>query len=113
VSGRTEGKRIRAGAATRRPVVCAGTSPRCASYNRAVPDSPKSITVYRWRVFDTRKKRWRELRWHMTEIDAAAWAKAEGAQLERIEGSAEERHNVRGDTPGSGMGNLPGPRGRM
>jgi hypothetical protein len=56
-----------------------------------VPDSPKSITVYSWRIFERRKKRWRELSWMMDDATAARWAESEGVQIEKVEGSAEER----------------------
>ena len=76
---------------------------RC-SYNLSVPDSPKSIIVYCWRIFDQRKKRWRELSWMMDDETAGRWAKSEGAQIEKVEGSAQERRDVSGK---------PGPQGRM
>lgn len=69
---------------------------------------PNPIVLWKWRVYDQRKKRWRELRWMMDDETAARWAESEGAQIEKVEGSAEERR----DLSGAGhWGNLPGPPG--
>jgi hypothetical protein len=58
------------GKAVKGPVSRAFTARR-RSYNRDVPDSPKSIAVYSWRIFERRKKRWRELSWMMDDATAA------------------------------------------
>lgn len=55
------------------------------------------ITQYRWRIKDKRTGRWRELRWTMAPEEAAAWAAAEGAEIEQVENSAEVRHDVAGE----------------
>ena len=60
------------------------------------------VVVWRRRVYDPQKKRWQELRWRMSEDQAAKWAAKEGVQIERIEGSREERQDIYGDGPGPG-----------
>ena len=54
------------------------------------------ITLYSWRIKDPRTGRWRVLRWKMTEEDAQAWAKKEGAELEKVPNSEETRTDVDG-----------------
>jgi hypothetical protein len=55
----------------------------------AVVTASRKLTV--WRIFERRKKRWRELSWMMDDATAARWAESEGVQIEKVEGSAEER----------------------
>ena len=59
-----------------------------------------AITLYSWRLKEPRTGRWRLLRWKMTEDDARQWAAAEGAELERVEGSEEVRTPVEHIAPG-------------
>ena len=57
-----------------------------------MPDLPKTVTVWSWRAREKLTKRWRTLSWKMTEEDATAWSRAEGREVEKVLGSAEERH---------------------
>jgi len=57
---------------------------------------PARLVLYSWRILDKRNGRWRLLQWKMTEDDAEAWAKREGAEIERVEDSAETRSDVDG-----------------
>ena len=45
------------------------------------------------------KKRggWEVLHWAMTEADAAQWARHNGVDLQKVEGSREERQDLYGD----------------
>jgi hypothetical protein len=73
---------------------------------------PCKPLLWRWRVrakpgteqvwFST--KRWKELRWGMTEEAAAKWGEQNGCEIQKIEGSAEQPTNVYGD--GRGYGGL-------
>jgi hypothetical protein len=38
-------------------------------------------------------KRWKELRWRMSEGNAAAWADKNGCEIEKVEGSGETRED--------------------
>lgn len=49
------------------------------------------IIVCKWCARGKLNRKWRELPWRMTEDKAAAWAKSEGREIEKIKGSAEER----------------------
>ena len=56
--------------------------------------------VWKWELRDpTLRSGWRLLSWRMSETDAAAWAKTEGAELRKVEGSREERRDVDGRYP--------------
>ena len=70
--------------------------------------TPMPLVVYSWRRKDPRTGRWRLLRWKMNDGDAQAWAKMEGAELERVEGSAEERTPTTGAMPSGTMPAAPG-----
>ena len=54
------------------------------------------VTVYRWRIKDKRTGRWRVLRWSMTEQNAIDWARKDGVEIKRVEGSREDRTDVDG-----------------
>jgi hypothetical protein len=63
------------------------------------------VIQWKWRARGKLIREWRELSWRMTEAEAAAWSKAEGREIKRIEGSAEERTDVRGPIgPGAFIG---------
>ena len=51
----------------------------------------KPVTVWSWRAREKLTKRWRTLSWKMTEEDAAAWSQAEGREVQKVAGSAEQR----------------------
>jgi hypothetical protein len=55
-----------------------------------------SVTLYSWCRKDPRTGRWRVLRWKMDDEEAHAWAKAEGAELEKVPNSEELRVNLDG-----------------
>ena len=48
--------------------------------------------VWRWLARMQPDSKWRELPRSMTEKEAAAWSRARGRDIERIEGTAEERN---------------------
>ena len=69
----------------------------------------EKIILWRWRARGKLDRKWRELRWSMTEEQAAAWSKAEGRDIEKIDGSAEERVDRRGEIgPGAFVPYSPG-----
>ena len=55
------------------------------------------IVLWKWRARGKLNREWRELAWRMTEESAQAWSLAEGRDIEKIEGSAEERQDYRGE----------------
>ena len=54
------------------------------------------VILYKWRIRHKPTARWRQLRWMMTEEQAAAWAAKEGVEIEMVEGSREEHYDVDG-----------------
>jgi hypothetical protein len=50
-----------------------------------------AVVLWKWEIRDARRRSgWRLLSWRMAEEDAAAWEKAEGTELRRVEASREE-----------------------
>ena len=69
----------------------------------------EKIILWKWRARGKLDRKWRVLSWRMTEEQAAAWSKSEGRDIEKIEGSAEERTDHRGDIgPGAFVPYSPG-----
>lgn len=61
------------------------------------PANMPAVVLWKWEIRDARRRSgWRLLGWMMCEEDAAAWEKAEGAELRRVEGSREELHDLDG-----------------
>jgi len=57
--------------------------------------SPRLTVVWKWEVHDPKRRSgWRLLSWRMADQDAVAWAKTEGAEIRKVEGSREERRDV-------------------
>lgn len=52
----------------------------------------RTFVAWRWLARAQPDRRWRELPRAMTETEASAWSRAKGRDIERIEGSAEERN---------------------
>jgi hypothetical protein len=61
------------------------------------------VIKWKWRARGKLNREWRELSWRMSEQEAAAWSKSEGREIERIEGSAEVRTDLRGETDRDGV----------
>jgi len=58
--------------------------------------------LWQWEVRDRKRRTgWRQLVWMMSEDNAASWARANCAEIRRIEGSREERRDVDARYPGA------------
>jgi hypothetical protein len=58
---------------------------------KQVRTARRKRVVWRWLARIGPECKWRELPWGMTEQEAAAWVKAKGREIEKVEGSAEYR----------------------
>jgi hypothetical protein len=61
------------------------------------------VIKWKWRARGKLNREWRELSWRMTEKEAAAWSNSEGREIERIEGSAEVRTDLRAENDPDGV----------
>lgn len=54
-----------------------------------IRNAQRKLVVWRWLARIGPDWKWRELPRGMTEQEAAAWVKAKGREIEKVEGSAE------------------------
>lgn len=65
--------------------------------------------MWHWRLRNVKKRGgWEVLNWSMTEADAAQWARNNKVELEKVEGSREERQDYYGDGHGQSTPRAPG-----
>ena len=58
---------------------------------------PPPVLLWHWRLRNaTKRGGWEVLHWAMTEADAAQWARHNGVELQKVEGSREERQDFSG-----------------
>ena len=57
------------------------------------------VLLWHWRLRNAMKRGgWEVLHWVMTEADAAQWARHNGVELQKVEGSREERQDFSGSS---------------
>lgn len=56
---------------------------------KQIRNAHRQRVVWRWVARVGPDRKWRELPRGMTEQEAAAWVKAKGREIEKVEGSAE------------------------
>lgn len=52
----------------------------------------RKVVVWRWLARAQPERKWQELPRKMTETEAFVWSRAKGRDIEKIEGTAEERN---------------------
>jgi hypothetical protein len=54
---------------------------------------PRTVVVFRWRERDPKRRGdWQNVQWPMSDEEAAAYARRHGVELQKIDGTREERH---------------------